>query len=147
MNALTDLQLYVVEWAGKTFPGQTAKSKADHLLDEARELADAPADGEEMADVFLLLLHIAHMGGVDLMEEARKKLAKNQARQWSAPDDRGVYHHVGTEEVATCAREGCAGIMGFELVKNCTCFSNPPCHACVSNPLVCLTCGATPDED
>lgn len=84
----------VAQWAEATFPGQTAKSKADHLVDEARELADAPDDGEEMADVLLLLLHIAHMQGVNLMLEARKKLEINKRRQWGPADTRGVHKHV-----------------------------------------------------
>lgn len=151
---IRSLQRDVAEWAEQAFPGQTAKSKADHLVDEARELADDPSNGEEMADVFILLLHIAYMGDVDLMLEARKKMAKNRLRQWGPPDARGVCHHVesepvavGKEDGATCGREGCAGVMGFQPVKNCSCHLNPPCSACTDNPLVCLTCGANPEED
>lgn len=201
-------QREVTEWASRTFPGQTPASKAEHLLDEAGELKDDPSNGEEMADVLILLLNLAEMHGLDLLEEARKKMAINRTCTWGPPDERGVCNHVkeedpeqkkitvcskclqascwqgafmcqeaqtagtvektiaelralgrenpcywaitkvGKEEGEACGREGCAGIMGFEPVKNCSCHcGNPPCGACTSNPIVCLTCGANPDED
>lgn len=151
--ALRKLQADISEWAAETFPGQTAESKAEHLLDEAGELLKDPTSGEEMADVLILLLNLAQMGDIDLLQEVHKKMAKNRARQWGPPDARGVYHHIdpvapGKEEGETCAREGCAGVMGFRPVENCQCPSgNPPCSACTDNPLVCLTCGANPEED
>ena len=41
----------------------------------------------------------------------------------------------------------CLGSMGYERVDNCSCHINPPCGACVENPLVCLKCGFNPEED
>ena len=34
----------------------------------------------------------------------------------------------------------CFGTMGFEQVEGCTCHTSPPCHRCVTNPLVCPEC-------
>lgn len=45
------------------------------------------------------------------------------------------------EEGDNCQFEDCDGKMGYEPVVNCSCHINPPCGACVDNPLVCLTCG------
>lgn len=39
------------------------------------------------------------------------------------------------------------GVIGYERVKGCTCLINPPCSACVDNPLVCLSCGWQPGEE
>lgn len=87
-------QLEITEWASKTFPGQTPASKAKHLHNEAGELMDDPADGEEMADILILLLNLAEMGGINLLAEVQKKMVKNRARQWNAPDEHGVCKHV-----------------------------------------------------
>lgn len=57
-----------------------------------------------------------------------------------------LYAILGNEEGDDCNR--CDnGIMGFRPVENCYCHSNPPCSACTDNPLVCLKCGANPDDD
>lgn len=71
----------------------------------------------------------------------------------SATDDFGYcpacnsYVIIGTEEGDTCNRGGCDGTMGFAEVKDCSCHLHPPCDACANNPIVCLKCGANPDED
>lgn len=91
---LEAFQNEVSEWAAATFPGQTPGSKASHLHDEATELMDAPGDPEEQADIFILLLSLAHMHGYNLYEEAQKKMKINRARVWGKPDERGVVHHV-----------------------------------------------------
>jgi hypothetical protein len=94
LDGISTISKDVAEWAEKTFPNQTPKSKAEHLVDEAKELAEKPGDMEEMADVFLLLVHIAYMQGVNLLEAARKKLEINRKRQWGPADERGVHKHV-----------------------------------------------------
>jgi len=48
---------------------------------------------------------------------------------------------LGTEEGELCRRDGCAGIIGFQPVKDCSCHISPPCEPCVSNPLRCPMCG------
>ena len=53
-----------------------------------------PTDAEEMADVFLLLIHLADGEGVNLLEAGAAKLKKNQARKWGKPDSEGVVEHV-----------------------------------------------------
>lgn len=46
-----------------------------------------PDRGEELADVFLHLVAIAEMQGVDLGEEVRRKIEKNARREYTASPD------------------------------------------------------------
>ena len=87
-------QREVSEWAAKTFPHQTPRSKISHLRKEIEELADDDGNGEEMADCFILLLNLAEMAGVDLMTEAQRKMEINRNRTWGAPDADGVCQHI-----------------------------------------------------
>ena len=48
---------------------------------------------------------------------------------------------VGTEECATCNRDGCPGTMLYPDVVNCSCHVWAPCGRCENNPLTCDTCG------
>ncbi|WP_234350595.1 MazG nucleotide pyrophosphohydrolase domain-containing protein [Streptomyces sp. XY66] len=43
-----------------------------------------PDRGEELADVFLYLVAIAEMQGVDLGEEVARKIEKNARREYTA---------------------------------------------------------------
>lgn len=52
-----------------------------------------PDFGEELADVFLYLVALAEMNGVDLDDEVARKLEKNRRRAY-ARDERGVLIRV-----------------------------------------------------
>lgn len=97
---LHTLQRQIGIWAALTFPHQTAASKLAHLRDEVTELEQAPADGEEMADIAILLFALAELAGCDLLAEIQKKFQKNKARQWGQPDARGVVKHIDPEPTA-----------------------------------------------
>lgn len=47
----------------------------------------------------------------------------------------------GTCEGDICNRDGCGGVLGYPPVQGCSCHINPPCSACVDNPLTCPVCG------
>ena len=94
MKTLTQLQKEISEWASATFKAQNIQSKVEHLRDEVNELYECPTDGEEMADCLILLANLAEMSGLDLFEEAEKKMVKNRLRKWGAPDERGVCKHI-----------------------------------------------------
>lgn len=88
-------------WGDRTFPHSTFTSKLSHLDDEVRELWAAPlrdrphdAIREEAADCFMLLCHVAHAEGFDLLAAAEEKFAAIQSRTWDEPDERGVVRHV-----------------------------------------------------
>ena len=114
---LIEFQREISEWAATTFPHQTPASKVAHLTDEVKELADNPGDGEEMADCFILLLNLADMGGFDLLEEARKKMAKNKLRIWGAPDARGVCRHVKPEPTPPVVDGKTPGQVAYEAFQ------------------------------
>lgn len=76
-----DWQQNVGEWAEKTFPQSTQDSIIKHLQHEANVELTPDCNPEELADVFLLLLHLAHKRGVSLVQEARIKFLRNQERK------------------------------------------------------------------
>ena len=51
------------------------------------------------------------------------------------------------EEGYDCPKMDCDGTMGYEDVVGCTCFISPPCSNCVDNPLVCLKCGWSLEDE
>jgi NTP pyrophosphatase (non-canonical NTP hydrolase) len=52
-----------------------------------------PDLGEELADVFIYLVAVAEMNGIDLGTEIDRKLAKNEQRVYQR-DDRGIQVRV-----------------------------------------------------
>jgi hypothetical protein len=81
-------------WSEKTFQAATIQSIATHLAREANELKQNPTDPMEMADVLLLLAHLALRNGIDLATIARTKLEVNKLRKWGEVDAEGVVEHV-----------------------------------------------------
>lgn len=77
----------------------------NHLRREVVELEDAlnERDGieEELGDCLLLLNHIAHRSGVDLILAGLEKFERNKLRTWGPPDAEGVREHV--EKTITAA--------------------------------------------
>ena len=75
-------------WGEETFPHSTPHDICNHLVEEVEELREAVIDvtegrrddasedevAEEIADVFLILLHLSYCFGVDLLETARSKM-------------------------------------------------------------------------
>lgn len=99
-------QLEVGRWAEIAFPQATDRSIVAHLRREAVELEEAAAIdwpspversfelGQEAADVYLLLLHLAHRHGFSLEQFARAKFDKNVRRRWGRLDAEGVVEHL-----------------------------------------------------
>lgn len=56
-------------------------------------------------------------------------------------DDCGRYHEPDEDAPRGYKPKPCGGAMHFRDVEGCSCHICPPCGACVSNPLVCDTCG------
>ena len=107
----SDLQRTIGEWGEATFPDSTPATIMMHLREEVDELARAialdnpsytsrdanvQAVAEEAADVYLILLHIAHRIGFDLEQSAQAKHVVNLGRQWH-DDGRGYAKHVETQ--------------------------------------------------
>lgn len=96
-RSLESVMAECTAWADETFPAATLHSRAVHLHREAAELLADPTDAEEMADVLMLLGHLASHAGVNLTEALTAKLAKNRRRTWGQPDADGVVEHVREE--------------------------------------------------
>jgi NTP pyrophosphatase (non-canonical NTP hydrolase) len=98
MKTLNQLQREIVEWSHATFGWRnTVDGKINHLRKEVEELAAAPRDEMEMADIVILLLYIAnHAGksGDDLLEAVERKLELVKRRQWGVPDADGCCQHI-----------------------------------------------------
>lgn len=81
-------------WQAQTFPVPGTAGLLKHIQREFNELCDDPTDGEEMADMVILLVALAECQGLDLEFEIECKLAINRERTWSPPDEDGVIEHV-----------------------------------------------------
>lgn len=119
MLELSEFQEEVGIWGNETFnptgaidPGDFFEGRINHLEKEIKELKIAFLEPyawteynknkknqeikEEIVDCYLLVLHLVHLRGFDLLDEARKKMEINRGRKWGPPDKNGVIEH--TEE-------------------------------------------------
>jgi hypothetical protein len=114
--SLRAIQKLVGSWTSTTFVQAGGIGACNHILDEVEELKeilqkiiDAEALGDdispedqynldlELADILILLIDIAYVRHSDLTDATLLKHYINTLRKWSAPDERGVQHHI--EEV------------------------------------------------
>ena len=79
---LMAFQKEVATWARRVPLGGSVASRLEHLREELAELEAAPNSAEEMADMFLILLHHAEEAGIDLLAAAREKHEVNEWRNW-----------------------------------------------------------------
>lgn len=87
------------DWAFATFHPHSAEGVMAHLLEEWQEFVADPTNGEEGADVMMLMHHWFLLKGIDIKWELVRKLAINRARKWGQRDERGVVKHIS--EVST----------------------------------------------
>lgn len=67
---------------------------ATKVLEEARELMDAPDDPAEAADVLIAILVFAYFNEIDLLGAAQSKMAVLWDRDWGRPDEEGTIRHL-----------------------------------------------------
>lgn len=84
----------VYRWADRQFPDRDPQQCWDKLLEEINELFKAPQDGKEYADVFILLLDLAAMNGVDLETEILTKLEINKMSTWVRDEETGTMRRI-----------------------------------------------------
>lgn len=92
-------------WSLDTFgPGERTLGVIDHIRKELDEVAAAPDDASEWADIVILALDGAMRAGIepqDVIDAVIAKQAKNEAREW--PDWRGLPADRAIEHVRTGA--------------------------------------------
>lgn len=104
-NDMRMVQSAITFWANKQFPNRTdhqALSKA--VLEEIPELLMHKREygtegiGEELADVFILLMDLATLWGVDLPDAIERKMLVNYDRTWHVDAGSGIAQHIGELE-------------------------------------------------
>ena len=96
-------QEQVGEWGERTFPHATLSSIFNHMAEEVAELLEAiracDTDNimEELADVQLMSIHIAHKLNRPLIDAVVNKFNECQTREWGEPDELGIVRHIKQE--------------------------------------------------
>ncbi len=77
----------VVGWVSALIPDRHPMNTTIKMAEEVSELMDAIFTGgrnigEECADVLILLLDVAHLTGIDLVQEFESKMLINKNRKW-----------------------------------------------------------------
>jgi len=95
MTSITELQQEIAEWADTIVPDRTPLSVVAKLLGELGELiaSERMADPEELADVMILALDLAHLQGIDSSKAIRDKLEINRGRKWKVADNGCAQHY------------------------------------------------------
>lgn len=100
MNPLHKIISHQKTWSKKTF-GEAGERGgqgcANHLIHEAKELAENPNDIMEGADCFILLMDWMWREGYsiyDLLSAVQEKQKINEQREWGQPDKDGVIEHI-----------------------------------------------------
>jgi len=86
------------DWQDKTFPDANPTSIFFHMVEEFSELQKDKTDASEMADIFILLVGLAHNSGVDLIQAVKGKFDINKKRTWGEPDENGVINHIANKK-------------------------------------------------
>jgi hypothetical protein len=106
--SMTNLQSEIGRWADETFPDNTPERIAAHLRDEVTcdlnaamyeythgdRTAGLYAVRNEIADIMLLAMSLAHTLGFDVYEAAVVKHGVNRTREWAYDPEVGYDRHV-----------------------------------------------------
>ncbi len=125
---LNYLKIECGTWAEKTFPKSTPASCIEHLKEEVGELSDnvnmdrysKEEIAEELADNFLLLIHLAYKKEIDIGVALIDKFEKNQSRVWETePNEKGYYKHKEVGARNTCKYCGITKSVHLNKCLNC----------------------------
>ena len=90
------LQSAIGNWSIRTFgPIKDISKASEKLVEEAGEAcasASRPSFGEELADVVIVAMNLAHQAGINLETEVIEKMRINRSRTWNL-DGNGSAHH------------------------------------------------------
>lgn len=99
MSEVAQLTQEVVQWANSVFPDRKPQSALLKLFEETGELVKDPSDASEYADIFIMLLDLADMHGVDVVKAIRDKLALNRQRTWTKTATGTLQHTASTDRL------------------------------------------------
>lgn len=89
---IKELQHSVSSWADETFPGRPMQSALLKLYEEIGEMVRDIGNPSEHADVYILMLDISHMAGVDVEQAILAKLEVNRQRAWRKTGNGTMQH-------------------------------------------------------
>jgi hypothetical protein len=92
VSELKELTDEIVDWADLVFPDRTPESALIKLYTEIGELSEDLTQAGEYADIFIMLLDLADMHGVDVAAAIRDKIKVNAGRTWKR-NKIGTYQH------------------------------------------------------
>lgn len=92
---VSDWQKQIGDWARRVFPNATEDSILAHLRHEVNKELVPGCAPDELADVVLLVMHLANMRGINLEHEIHRKHIINTKREWATePNDEGFFPHT-----------------------------------------------------
>lgn len=115
VSTVAGLQAEVYAFAEQTFGPGREDAAWKKLFEELGEVLKKPRDKNEWGDVFILLLDLAAIYGVDVDDATRSKLAVIRDRVW-ARTETGTFQHIPGAEKAP------------ELFKHRAMFNGGPWH-------------------
>ncbi len=105
-GSLDTRQAAIGAWGHATLPNSTQATVLAHPQAEARDELAVDCDPEEIADVAMLAMQLAHKRGLSLDALLRAKLAKNKARKWKFDPAKGCSVHVEEPAAIRAAADG-----------------------------------------
>ena len=102
---IEELTQEVVQWANSAFPDRKPQSALLKLFEETGELVKDPSDASEYADIFIMLLDLADMHGVDVVKAIRDKLALNRQRTWTKTATGTLQHVIQADPIGSLPAE------------------------------------------
>lgn len=75
-------------------PNFSDKDCLIHLMEEVGELVRDCGDGSEMADIMLIIMHLAYRKGIDLGKEMESKFQHCVDSEWHYAEDSGRMRRV-----------------------------------------------------
>lgn len=121
--SLRDMQALIGAWGDETFPDATPSTVFAHLQDEVTELERSllfratmlgrpqTQIPDELADVSILTMQLAHRLGIDLATAVEEKHARNLTRTWVKDEEAGYWRHAAP----TCRVCGCTDEYGCDV--------------------------------
>jgi predicted Zn-ribbon and HTH transcriptional regulator len=119
---------------------EEAVKSIDELKGWICRLKSGEYNGEDIMSIWIFLEVVLVQAEYELKQMLNKAIDGNKL------DRADVMLEEGSQ-CPKCKEHYIISFMGFRPVEGCTCFINPPCSACVNNPLVCKTCGYDPEVD